>query len=623
MRPTAAPAPPAAWMSVDHRSLRSTGERYPTSVRCPTQRLTSPCGVPTVGALTREDRILRRWLLVLTVFFAAQAALYLPEFWSGPAETRPFAINSFAKDVVFAALTGVAAADVRRFSRLISFVIAGLVAISVLLTVGLATDRYEAAFPPPEWLGDASGRWPLAGWLAGALVTIGVLVWLYRKALKARYGLRYLWPIEHDTLTAVADAILDEPRIPPRKIATAVDAYWDSLRIREKRRLRIALWIVCFVPLGWLRAPLPLMSRDRRRDFIENRLLRSIAARSGLGTLRAFLQAAIRFVMQLVYVGYYGDERSYPPTRYVRFSKRPGAPRTPPPHEPLRTLGPRDADGLVADVVVVGSGAGGAVAAHALAERGRDVLIVERGPHVDRSEFTEDEPEMYAQLYSDGALQLSRDFSVQVLQGMCVGGSTVVNNGVSFNLPEHVLGQWNERYQAGLDADELRRSFDAVPALISVQHQSAAPPNPIGDRIGALRPVEANLDGCLRCGYCNIGCHYGRKLSMLDKVLPEAQRLYRERLRILPDCAAERILVRDGRATGGRCRPRTERRRDRTVDIRARKAVVVAAGAIHSSLLLMRSRVGGDLVGRRLCANLGSHLTACFENGPPLNAFDR
>jgi choline dehydrogenase-like flavoprotein len=595
--------------------------------------LTCPCGVPTVGALTREERILRGWLLVLTVLFAAQAALYLPEFWSGPPETRPFAINSFAKDVVFAALTGVAAADVRRFSRLIAFVIAGLVAISVLLTVGLATGSYEATFPPPEWLGDASGRWPLAGWLAGALVTIGVLVWLYRKALRARYGLRYLWPIEHDTLTAVADAILDEPRIPPREIATAVDAYWDSLRIREKRRLRIALWIVCFVPLGWLKAPLPLMSRERRRDFIENRLLRSIAARSGLRPLRSFLQAAIRFVMQLVYVGYYGDERSYPPTRYVRFSKRPGAPRTPPPHEPLRTLGPRDADGLVADVVVVGSGAGGAVAAHALAERGRDVLIVERGPHVDRSEFTEDEPEMYARLYSDGALQLSRDFSVQVLQGMCVGGSTVVNNGVSFDVPPAVLDHWNEHYDAGIDPAELRESFEAVRTLVSVQCQHEAPGNPVAARIGqaadcdesspgVMRPVEANLDGCLGCGYCNIGCRYGKKLSMLDEVLPDAQRRNGDRLRVLPDCAVERILVRGRRATGVRCRLRAGGSGERTVDIRAREAVVVAAGAVHSSLLLMRSGVGGELVGTRLCANLGSHLTAHFADGPPLNAFE-
>jgi hypothetical protein len=187
--------------------------------------------VPTVGALTREERILRGWLLALTVFFAVQAAVYVPEFWGGPADTRPFAINSVAKDLLFAGLIGAAAADVRRFARLIGFVIAGHVAIMVLLAVALASGRYESAFPPPDWLGEASGPWPLAGWLGAAVVMTGVLIWLYRRALRARYRLRYLWPTEHDTLTAVADAILDDPKVPPREIASAVDRYWDSLRI--------------------------------------------------------------------------------------------------------------------------------------------------------------------------------------------------------------------------------------------------------------------------------------------------------------------------------------------------------------------------------------------------------
>ena len=581
--------------------------------------------MPTVGSVTREERILRGSLIVLTVFFAAQAAVYLPEFWGGPAEARPFAINSFAKDVLFAAITGVAAADVRRFSRLIGFVIAGHVAIIALLAVSLATGRYEAAFPPPDWLGDSSGRWPLASWLACALAVTVLLIWLYRRALRARYRLRYLWPIEHDTLSAVADAILDEPKVPPREIATAVDGYWDSLRIREKHRLRFALWIVCLLPLFWLKAPLPLLSRERRREFIDRRLLADIASRKGLGPFRTGVQAAIRFVMQLSYVGYYGDDRSYPDTGYVPFSKRAHRAADRPPHEPLRTLTPRDAENgrLEAEVVVVGSGAGGAMVAHALADRGRDVLIVERGPHIDRSDMSEDERDMYARLYSDGALQLSRDFSVQVLQGMCVGGSTVVNNGVSFDLPPAVLDEWIGRWDAGLDPAEIEDSFARVRKLISVQRQNETPSNPIASRLGDdLQPVEANLENCLGCGYCNIGCKYGRKLSMLDRVLPEAQRDHGERVRIMPDCAVERVIVRGRRATGVRCRLKSGRRRGDVIEIAASKAVVIAAGAVHSSSILMRSGVESARVGRRLCANLGSHLTAYFADGEPLNAFD-
>jgi hypothetical protein len=150
-----------------------------------------------VPDLTRKEKTLRGWLLALTIFFAAQAAaFYLPEVWSGSPEARPFAVNSFAKDIVFAALTGIAAADVRRFSRLIGLVIAGHLAIILLLAIALVSGRYEAGFPPPDWQGNLSGPWPLASWLCAAIAMTGLLIWLYRRALRSRYRLSYLGPID-------------------------------------------------------------------------------------------------------------------------------------------------------------------------------------------------------------------------------------------------------------------------------------------------------------------------------------------------------------------------------------------------------------------------------------------
>ena len=51
---------------------------------------------------------------------------------------------------------------------------------------------------------------------------------------------------------------------------------------------------------------------------------------------------------------------------------------------------------------------------------------------------------MLSNLYADGAIQLSRDLRFAVLQGMCVGGSTVVNNAICFDPPPDVLEYWNE-----------------------------------------------------------------------------------------------------------------------------------------------------------------------------------
>jgi choline dehydrogenase-like flavoprotein len=124
--------------------------------------------------------------------------------------------------------------------------------------------------------------------------------------------------------------------------------------------------------------------------------------------------------------------------------------------------------------------------------------------------------------------------------------------------------------------------------------------------------VNANIYDCLGCGYCNIGCAYGRKLSMLDRVLPEGQREAKGSLRIVADCEVERIRTVSGqpqRVAGLVARLRGRRR----VRVSA-EHYVLSAGAVGSSYLLLRSHAASDLpVGRRLCFNMGAPLTAEFE----------
>ena len=85
---------------------------------------------------------------------------------------------------------------------------------------------------------------------------------------------------------------------------------------------------------------------------------------------------------------------------------------------------------------MIGSGAAGGILAYRLAEAGRKVLVLERGPHVDPREFGDDEVVQYLRLYNEGALQLATNFSLQVLQGMCVGGGTTINNALCLAPPE-------------------------------------------------------------------------------------------------------------------------------------------------------------------------------------------
>ena len=123
-----------------------------------------------------------------------------------------------------------------------------------------------------------------------------------------------------------------------------------------------------------------------------------------------------------------------------------------------------------------------------------------------------------------------------------------------------------------------------------------------------FEPVSANIRDCLGCGYCNIGCAYGRKLSMLDTLLPEAQAMEGAgSLRIVSECAADGIESSGGRVDSIQCAANGNR-----VRVRADR-FVVAAGAVGSSYLLGRSGIGGPAVGKGLGFNVGSPITAEFE----------
>ena len=249
--------------------------------------------------------------------------------------------------------------------------------------------------------------------------------------------------------------------------------------------------------------------------------------------------------------------------------------------------------------------------------------MLERGRHVSPSEFVEDEAVQYARLYSDGALQLSRDFSFQVLQGMCVGGSTVVNNGVCFDIPTEVLARWNAPpFDAGLPVDMLQRSLREVRQLIGAGSQVKAPGNPIAARMPGgraasghrqprrmrrLRVLQHRLlvqSQALDAGRRPAGHPAGgrppprarsRSSAGGSRSCPAA-RCPRSRIAIgAPPACARALRLPDGG------------HRKLVVDA---ETVVLSAGAIHSSRILMQSGIGGPRVGRGLAANLGSHMTA-------------
>jgi choline dehydrogenase-like flavoprotein len=590
--------------------------------------------VTAAAPLLPEERRLRLLLRVLAAAFALAVLAYLLPALVGrlkPAWMQlPFVTNSVVKVGVLGLLAFVASGDVRRFRVLVLLLIWG----HALSEVAMIACLLWADLSAPAW--QARLGFSMTTTLYGAMaldgVILGLLIGAFASADRARYRLRYLAPLEFRALEALADVVLDGRDgqvFTAEEIAHNVDRYLGSFEAKRKWLTKLALTGLELYPLLSWQAPLSYLGHAERYLFVRRAMYQDVDRRLLPAWFRTLVQGMTRLGSQLVYLGYYNDPRTFPSVGYQVFLARPDTAQRlqdspSPPRQPLHTMSPADVvqEELAADVIIVGTGAGGAILAHELVQAGCDVLMLERGRHVDPSQFTSDEVDMLGRLYQDGALQLSRDFRFQVLQGSCVGGTTVVNNAVSFRLPERVLELWNDPAQldARIDAGAYRSAEDEVWRLMRVGGQDHRFLNPSGypihaaiQRLGfAQAPnragaVDANIAACLGCGYCNIGCAYGRKLSMLDHILPRAQAAGPGRLRILAGCEVTKFEGRGDRITAARC----ELSDGRVVKIRGR-VFALAAGAVSSSLVLLRSGILSDRVGRGLCFNVGSPVSGVF-----------
>ena len=285
----------------------------------------------------------------------------------------------------------------------------------------------------------------------------------------------------------------------------------------------------------------------------------------------------------------------------IPYHARAEPPRTgvvPVPEARLRTIRVAADTSLSCDVCVVGSGAGGGVAAAVLAEAGLDVVVLEAGAHYEEHDFGGVELDAYRRLYYESAAPTTADGAIGLLAGSCVGGTTVVNYTTSFRTPDAIRTEWGEPF-ATRDYDA---SLDAVSDRLGVGTAEGAPSS--RDRV-LLRGLERlgwhvaamprNTRGCdqgVVCGRCGFGCPLGAKQSTLVTWLVDAQRAG---ARIVPATRATRIAVAAGRARGVTARSGN----GHAVDVSAR-VVILAAGALNTPVLLERSGLGGGHVGKHL-----------------------
>ena len=272
---------------------------------------------------------------------------------------------------------------------------------------------------------------------------------------------------------------------------------------------------------------------------------------------------------------------------------------------------------LRADAVVIGSGAGGGVAAARLAEAGLDVLVLEKGSYRNEPDLPQLEALSFPNLYLGGGFIWSTDASVGMLAGSTVGGGTTVNSMACIPTPEYVLDEWAAAGMVGATPAELGPHLESVMRRIN-----ADPANTVHNRVNQILNRGLDAAGLAHetiarnardndtryCGECNAGCLVGCKQSTMKTFLQDASDAGG---RLLADCDVREVVHADGHATGVRAVVRTPDGQ-REVLIEA-PVVVVAAGALASPTLLLGSGLGGPSVGHNLHVHPSYFMSGVYD----------
>jgi choline dehydrogenase-like flavoprotein len=344
-------------------------------------------------------------------------------------------------------------------------------------------------------------------------------------------------------------------------------------------------------------------------DLAAGTLEERTAAIIALGDRGPALRFGVRQLTTMLYgalVGAVGPDGRNPVWDAVGF---PGPVATPPsPEEAPKTLPITRLEGtsatLVADAVVVGSGAGGAVIAARLAQAGRSVVILEAGQYYNESDFVPLDASG-ARMFLGGGLGWSEHGELGLLAGSALGGGTVINSLVSLRTPQAIRELWTQMGLDGLDGEEYDFCQDLVWERLNVNTEATYYNRNTERMIAGLSalgyaherlPRNASLDDDPRfCGACNNGCLRGCKRSTLKTYLEDAAA---EGARIVVGATVERVLVQDGRAVGVEG---VAEGADGPLALRVEApTVVVACGGIESPALLLRSGIGGPAAGKHL-----------------------
>lgn len=279
-----------------------------------------------------------------------------------------------------------------------------------------------------------------------------------------------------------------------------------------------------------------------------------------------------------------------------------------------------------ADWVVIGTGPAGAAVAETLTGAGQDVVMIEEGRWIAKSEFNGRAFHGQKIAYREmGAMTAMGRSVIPVVQGRCVGGGSVINAAIIWRLPEDVLARWRREFDIGdaIDDKALAEAFEKIEKDLNIRTTT---PAALGrnhallkegaDKLGyESRIIPRNERGCEGHDQCLSGCPIGAKQSMDLTYVPAA---LERGARLYHSCEAGHIDIEAGRARRVHADfkdPLTRSKRGR-LTVEARRGVILCASVIQSPLLLWRSGLGlsSGHLGKHFMGHPGASIIGVFPD---------